>query len=57
MKIKLLQDLPVEDKHEMKKGRILECVEQEEDACWWVRGYEGELVRVFWREADMVEED
>ena len=59
LKIKLKHDLPVEKKHGMTKGRILE-VEQYvnihtatyNNITYWVRGDTGERVGVLYNEAE-----
>ena len=57
MKVELLNDIPVERKHKMTKGRILEVVEAPEDDHddVWVQG-EGEKVRLLTGEYKQVKE-
>ena len=59
MKIRLLIDLPVDKKHNMHKGRVLEAEQVDRHTRggvhWWVSG-EGEKVGVLYREAEVVAE-
>lgn len=60
MKIKLILDLQVDPKYEMKKGRILEVVDERqrsETFRWLVRGDRDMDFGVFEHEAVEVKED
>lgn len=53
-KIKLLIDIPVDKKHEMFKGRILDVIEYQPhiykkrgSKAYWVEGYQGEKVKIW----------
>ena len=60
LKIKLLEKLPVVDKHGCTKGRIFEARMQEHRTrngpLYWIMGDAGESVGVFEREAEIVNE-
>jgi len=58
-RIRLLVDLPVEAKHGMTKGRVLDARPSDTynfGVVWWVTGDTGEQVGVLGREAEMVDE-
>ena len=59
MKIKLKRRIPVEEKHGMTEGRILESVEPPDehkgDRNVWVNGDAGERVRILGGEYDAIE--
>ena len=62
MRIRLLVDLPVEEKHGMTAGRVIDVVRQQPGSDregiprWFVQGDAGEEVGVFPREAEVVGE-
>ena len=58
MKIKLIQDLPVEAIHGCRKGRVFEVVRLgvgRESPRWFVMGDAGEVVGVLGYEAEEIE--
>ncbi len=54
MKIRLTQDVPVEKKHGMTKGRVFETVEEGHDMAT-VRGDVGEPILLQWHEYEEVD--
>lgn len=57
MKIKLLQDIPVDPKHDLIEGKILEVLrlsdkDKKEKSGWWVQG-NGEEVLILFMEAEI----
>jgi hypothetical protein len=60
MKIRLMCRLPVEERHGMTEGRVLDVVREEglgRNGYYWVIGDAGERLKVFRREASIVKED
>ncbi len=60
MKIRLVRDVPVDQRHNMVAGRELEVDVFEPDAHWnevryWVRGDGGEMVGIFKGEAEVID--
>ena len=59
MKVKLLRDVPVEEKHGMAEGRVFEVsrmAERTERARVFVVGDAGEEVGLLWAEFEAVQE-
>ena len=61
MKVKLTCDVPVDNKHGMKKDRVFEVDEFEDGnkrgtRSVWVTGDAGERVKLLWREYSEVEQ-
>jgi hypothetical protein len=59
MKIKLLKDIPVEEKHKLTKGKVVEAREAGpiDAVSWWVDGATGEEVGIIRGEAEQVPDD
>jgi hypothetical protein len=59
MKVKLLTDIPVEDKHAMIKGKIYNVIKQEKGRGRpvWVMGDAGEKIKIFSYEYEIVLDD
>ncbi len=55
MKIKLIDDIPVEKRHGMVKGKVLEVESEIPLGSYWVIGDAGEKVKVFRHEFEVVE--
>lgn len=59
MKIKLLQDIPVESEHGMTEGRIFEVIERGKGRNrprYWVMGDVGEKVGILSSECEVIDE-
>lgn len=54
MKIKLIENLPVENKHGMTKGRVFDVIRTERGGSW-VMGDAGEEVKVWMHECEVIE--
>jgi hypothetical protein len=55
MKIRLLENIPVEEKHGMKKGRVFEVKMTVNDG-WRIKGKAGKDVKIWFNEAEVIVE-
>ena len=56
-KIKLLQRIPVDPRHGLTAGRVLEVLRSASSTTVWVMGDDGTEVRLHRREYEFVEDD